>query len=116
MMRTFRLPYRPKPLAEVSNRFHLTPLIRAMTSPQDIFVLALTEKGVRLLHVFVNLPPTRIHVPDLPHDAEEVARRAPRCAIPARPTGRTPKIQSHSRLRDERIEHAVLVVRCAEIT
>ena len=76
MMRTFRLPYRPKPLAEVSNRFHLTPLIRAMTSPQDIFVLALTEKGVRLLHVFVNLPPTRIHVPDLPHDAEEVARRA----------------------------------------
>ena len=75
-MRTFRLPYRPKPLAEVSNRFHLTPLIRAMTSPQDIFVLALTEKGVRLLHVFVNLPPTRIHVPDLPHDAEEVARRA----------------------------------------
>ena len=76
MMRTFRLPYRPKPLAEVSNRFHLTPLIRAMTSPQDIFVLALTEKGVRLLHVFVNLPPTRIHVPDLPHDAEQVARRA----------------------------------------
>jgi hypothetical protein len=76
MMRIFRLPYRPKPLAEVSNRFHLTPLIRAMTSPQDIFVLALTEKGVRLLHVFVNLPPTRIHVPDLPHDAEEVARRA----------------------------------------
>ena len=75
-MRTFRLPYRPKPLAEVSDRFHLTPLIRAMTSPQDIFVLALTEKGVRLLHVFVNLPPTRIHVPDLPHDAEEVARRA----------------------------------------
>ena len=76
MMRTFRLPYRPKPLAEVSNRFHLTPLIRAMTSPQDIFVLALAEKGVRLLHVFVNLPPTRIHAPDLPHDAEEVARRA----------------------------------------
>ena len=76
MMRTFRLPYRPKPLAEVADRFHLTPLIRAMTSPQDIFVLALAEKGVRLVRVFVNLPPTRIHVPELPKDAEEVAHRA----------------------------------------
>jgi Bacterial archaeo-eukaryotic release factor family 11 len=76
MMRTFRLPYRPKPLAEVADRFHLTPLIRAMTSPQDIFVLALAEKGVRLVRVFVNLPPTRIHVPELPKNAEEVAHRA----------------------------------------
>ena len=76
MMRTFRLPYRTKPLAEVADRFHLTPLIRAMTSPQDIFVLALAEKGVRLVRVFVNLPPTRIHVPELPKDAEEVAHRA----------------------------------------
>ena len=76
MMRTFRLPYRPKPLAEVSDRFHLTPLVRVMTSPQDLFVLALAEKGVRLVRVFVNLPPTRINVPDLPEDAEEVAHRA----------------------------------------
>ncbi len=37
MMRTFRLPDRPKPLAEVADRLHLTPLIRAMTSPHDIF-------------------------------------------------------------------------------
>ncbi len=35
MMRTFRLPDRPKPLAEVADRLHLTPLIRAMTSPHD---------------------------------------------------------------------------------
>jgi hypothetical protein len=76
MMRTFRMPYRPKPLAEVADRFHLTPLVRVMTSPQDIFVLALPEDGVRLVRAFVNLPPTRIHVPDLPYDAEEVAHRA----------------------------------------
>jgi Bacterial archaeo-eukaryotic release factor family 11 len=76
MMRTFRLPYRPKPLAEVADRFHLTPLVRAMTSPQDVFVLALAEKGVRLVRVFVNLPPARIAVPKLPKNAEEVARRA----------------------------------------
>jgi hypothetical protein len=75
-LRTFRMPYRPKPLAEVADRFHLAPLIRAMTSPQDIFVLALTEKSVRLVRAFVNLPAVRVPVPDLPGDAEEVAHRA----------------------------------------
>ena len=39
LMRLFRLPNSPKPLAEVADRLHLTPLIRAMTSPHDIFVL-----------------------------------------------------------------------------
>jgi Bacterial archaeo-eukaryotic release factor family 11 len=75
-MHLFRMPYRPKPLAEVADRFHLTPLVRAMTSPQDIYVLALAEKNVRLVRAFVNLPSTRVQVPDLPHDAEEVAHRA----------------------------------------
>jgi hypothetical protein len=76
MMRTFRLPYCAKPLAKVADRFHLTPLIRAMTAPQEIYVLALAENEVRLLRVFVNLPPIRIHVSELPADAEEVAHRA----------------------------------------
>jgi hypothetical protein len=75
MMRTFRLPDRPKPLAEVADRFHLTPLIRAMTSPHDIFVLALSEENVRLLHVFVNLPPVRVAVPGLPKNARQATRR-----------------------------------------
>ena len=75
-MRTFRMPYPPKPLSEVSDRFHLAPLIRAMTSPQDIFVLALSEDSVRLLRAFVNLPVVRVDVPDFPADAEQVAHRA----------------------------------------
>jgi hypothetical protein len=75
MMRTFRLPNRPKPLAEVADRFHLTPLIRAMTSPHDIFVLALSEERVRLVHVFVNLPPVEIKGEQLPKNAEEANRR-----------------------------------------
>jgi hypothetical protein len=49
LMRMFRLPDAPKPLAEVADRLHLTPLIRAMTSPQHIFVLALAEESVRLI-------------------------------------------------------------------
>jgi hypothetical protein len=75
MMRTFRLPNRPKPLAEVADRFHLTPLIRAMTSPHDVFVLALSEERVRLVHVFVSLPPVEIKIAQLPKNAEEANRR-----------------------------------------
>jgi hypothetical protein len=75
MIRTFRLPNPPKPLAEVADRFHLTPLIRAMTSPHDIFVLALAEESVRLIHAFANFPPERVQVPDLPKNAEEATRR-----------------------------------------
>ena len=75
MMRMFRLPNRPKPLAEVADRFHLTPLIRAMTSPHDVFVLALAEESVRLIHAFTNFPPQRLQIPDLPRNAEEATRR-----------------------------------------
>jgi len=75
MMRMFRLPDSPKPLAEVADRFHLTPLIRAMTSPHDVFVLALAEESVRLIHAFVDFPPERLQVPNLPRNAEEATRR-----------------------------------------
>src|SRR6202047_4880123 len=75
IMRTFRLPDRPKPLAEVADRFHLTPLIRAMTSPHDVFVLALAEESVRLVHAFTNFPPQRLQAPELASSAEEATRR-----------------------------------------
>jgi hypothetical protein len=75
LMRMFRLPNSPKPLAEVADRLHLTPLIRAMTSPHDIFVLALAEESVRLIRAFVNFPPVRLQIPDLPGNAEQATRR-----------------------------------------
>ncbi len=73
--RTFRLPNSPKPLAEVADRFHLTPLIRAMTSPHDVYVLALAKESIRLVHAFANFPPERLQVPGLPANAEEATRR-----------------------------------------
>jgi hypothetical protein len=75
LMRMLRLPDPPKPLAEVADRFHLTPLIKAMTSPHDVFVLALAEESARLIHAFVNFPPVRLQIPDLPRNAEEATRR-----------------------------------------
>ena len=74
-LRTFRLAYAPKPLAEVADRYHLTPLLRAMTSPHDLFVLALSEESVRLLHVVANLPPAAVDVPQLPKNADQATRR-----------------------------------------
>lgn len=73
--RTFRLPKSPRPLAEVADRFHLTPLIRAMTSPHDVYVLALAKESARLVHAFANFPPERLQVPGLPANAEEATRR-----------------------------------------
>ena len=73
--RTFRLPNSPKPLAEVADRFHLTPLIRAMTSPHDVYVLALAKESVRLVHAFASFPPERLQVPALPENAQEATRR-----------------------------------------
>jgi hypothetical protein len=72
---TFRLPYAPKPLAEVADRYHLTPLLRAMTSPHDLFVLALSEESVRLIQVVADLPPAPVEVPNLPHSAEQATHR-----------------------------------------
>ncbi len=75
VMQVFRLPDRPRPLAEVADRFHLTPLTRAMTSPHDVFVLALAEESVRLIHAFTNFPPVRLHLQGLPGSAEQATRR-----------------------------------------
>lgn len=50
-LHTFRLPTRLQPMAEVSDRFHVQPLLRVVTVPQSGFVLALTPGSVRLVEV-----------------------------------------------------------------
>jgi hypothetical protein len=74
-LRSYRLPYSPKPLAEVSDRYHLTPLMRAMSTPHDLFVLALSEDSLRLVHVVANLPPMQVDIPSLPKSAAQATRR-----------------------------------------
>jgi Bacterial archaeo-eukaryotic release factor family 8 len=46
---TFRLPHRLTSMVEVSDRFHIKPLLRAVTFPQLAFVLALAQGSVRLI-------------------------------------------------------------------
>ena len=68
-VRTFRLPNRLTETLEVSDRFHVKPLLRAVTFPQSCFVLALSQNGVRLLEITPDMPADVVPVPDLPRDA-----------------------------------------------
>jgi hypothetical protein len=73
---TFRLPNRLLSAVVVSDRFHLKPLLRAVTFPQVAFVLALAQGSVRLIEVSADAEPTEVRVPDLPRDAASAAGRS----------------------------------------
>jgi hypothetical protein len=71
-LRSFRLPNRLQRRVEVSDRFHVKPLLRAITFPHAALVLVLAEGGVRLVSVSPELPPETISVAGMPKDASEV--------------------------------------------
>jgi hypothetical protein len=65
-VRTFRLPNRIATIAEVSDRFHLKPLLRSVSFPHAGFVLALAQGSARLIEVAPDVPAAEVAVPDLP--------------------------------------------------
>ena len=67
--RSYRLPNKLTNMVQVSDRFHLKPLIRAISVQQHAFVLALAENEVRFIEVFSDMPAAEIKVPDMPDDA-----------------------------------------------
>jgi hypothetical protein len=73
---TFRLANKLKATAQVSDRFHLKPLLRAFTFAHEAFVLALAENSVRLVEVFSDMPPVVVSVPGLPSDAASHAGKS----------------------------------------
>lgn len=75
-LRTFRLANALKPMAQVSDRFHLKPLLRAVTFPNTAFVLALSENAVRLAEVFDELPAAAVKVDGLPKSAADSAGKS----------------------------------------
>jgi hypothetical protein len=75
-IRTFRLATAVADNVEVSDRFHLKPLLRAVAFPQHALVLAVSENAVRLVEVFADLPPSHVRVPDLPKSAADAVGRA----------------------------------------
>ena len=73
---SFRLANQVPSQVEVSDRFHLKPLLRAVTFPHAAFVLALSEGAVRLVEVPPSGPAVEVRVQDLPRDAAGAAGRA----------------------------------------
>ena len=73
---TFRLANQLGNQVEVSDRFHLKPLLRAITFPHTCFVLSLSENQVRLIEVLSSGPPAEVKVPGLPRDAASAAGKA----------------------------------------
>ena len=76
-LRTFRLPSQLESSVHVSDRFHIKPLLRAVTFGQDAYVLAIGKGAVRLVEVSADLPPHTVSVPKLPKDmADAIHRRS----------------------------------------
>ncbi len=72
---TFRLANRLQEGVEVADRFHVKPLLRAMTAGQDAFVLALAQGSVRLVEVTADLPAAQVNLADLPSDLSDAVGR-----------------------------------------
>lgn len=68
-LRTYRLANQLSTMVQVADRFHLKPMLRAVTFPHSTFILALSENAVRLVEMHADLPPVEIHVPGMPKDA-----------------------------------------------
>jgi hypothetical protein len=75
-MRTFQVANRLTPMVEVSDRFHVKPLLRSATFPQAAFVLALSQNAARLVEVSPDEPPFEVKVPDMPSDAASAVGKA----------------------------------------
>lgn len=75
-LRAFRLPNALTDMVQVADRFHVKPLLRAVSIQSHAFVLALAENEVRLVEVFADLPAQEVKVPGMPKDAASHAGTA----------------------------------------
>ena len=103
---TYRLPHNLTSMVEVSDRFHLKPLLRALTFPQTAFVLALSQGKVRLLEIAPELEPGEVGVPDLPSDvASAVGKSSIKDRAPSRKVqgseGQKTRMRQYSRQIDQ---------------
>lgn len=83
-MRTFRLPIVPTAEAQVSDRFHVKPLVPLLAFPGTCFVLALSQGAARFIEVTSSLAQV-VKVDGLPKNmSDAVKRKLPRDRAPAR--------------------------------
>jgi hypothetical protein len=103
---TFRLANRLGALVEVSDRFHVKPLLRVQSFPQVAFVLALAQGSCRVVEVEPDMPAGTVRVPDLPTDIasasgkSSIADKAPVGRIQGR-EGQKVRMRSYARKIDQ---------------
>ncbi len=68
-IRTYRMANEVKTQLEISDRFYLKPLLRALTFPHTAYILALSENDVRVVEFFSAGPPEEVKVENMPKDA-----------------------------------------------
>jgi hypothetical protein len=103
---TFRLANNLTGMVEVSDRFHVKPLLRAVTFPHSAFLLALAQNRVRLLEVAADLEPAEVEISDLPTDvASSVGKASIRDRAPSGriqgSEGQKTRIRQYARRVDE---------------
>lgn len=75
-VRTFRLPNHLNDTVEISDRFHLTPLLRAVAFPHNAVALVLGQNGVRVVEINGDRPAGEVKVSGMPDDAASVAGKS----------------------------------------
>lgn len=75
-MKAYRLANQVTPTVQVADRFHLKPLLRALTFPHTGFLLHLSQNSARLMEFFADHPPVDVSVPHMPKDAANFAGKA----------------------------------------
>jgi hypothetical protein len=106
-LRTFRLPNRLVSMVEVSDRFHVKPLLRAVTFPQAALVLALAQGSVRVVEVAGDAPAEELPIADLPAD---LSSTLPERTVAGRPEGaerRQVRLRQYARAVDRALRPLV---------
>lgn len=73
---TYRLANHIPDQVHVSDRFHIQPLLRAVTFPHNAFILVLGENGVALHQLDASGEPVHLRVPDMPKSAADSAGKS----------------------------------------
>ena len=92
-VRCYRLPNQLNEAVEVADRFHLKPLLRAVTFPHEAFVLVLSQNGVRVVEICSDLPPGPVDVAGLPKDAASAVAGLPSEAAHPAAAFRDPRVR-----------------------
>ena len=82
-VRTFRLPIAPMAVVEVSDRFHIAPLVPLIAFPGACFVLALSQGATRFIEVTSSIAES-VKVEGLPKNmSDALNKQFPRDRAPA---------------------------------